>query len=554
MRTHDIDWLSSPADDQTAWQALDYLNLYRCFVALLFSGLFFTPVMQDVLAAGALLSARVLTALYILVAGGLLAFGRYRRKSVRLQAVCGISFDLLGTFAMVYVIGGLSSGVGVLLVGTTGAAGALLPVRVSLSIAAAATLVLLWQTTVNVIQGVESFAAIAPAGMLGAAYFATTLLGHYLALRARESQRLAHQQSADLAQLSEFNELIVARMRTGILIVGHDNLAHAMNDAAWYLMGMPSHRTGQLEVLAPELLGELEHWRKTGRHGNQPLGLAAGVPAIVPRFARLSVNEYAETLVFLEDSSMVSRRAQELTLASLGRLSASIAHEIRNPLAAISHSAQLLAEAESLTPPDKRLSQIITRHCARMNDIIENVLQLARQEPPRPEAVHLSDWLHHFVEDFSRHYELREHAIEVRVDDPDVAGLIDPGHLQQVMWNLCQNAFKYGHRGEQGAHVTLSAGYLNGDGAPVIDVTDQGEGVAEKDRERIFQPFFTSSPDGTGLGLYICQQLCASNQADLSYIASEGGSTFRIAMAAPPSRVGGEFDAPLLGPGTLEPR
>ncbi len=534
MRRNDIDWLASPADDQTAWQALDYLNLYRCFVALLFSGLFFTPLMQDALAPNALLSGRVLTGVYILVGGLLLALGRYRGGAVVIQAGCGIAFDLLGTFAMLYIIGGIGSGVGVLLVGTTGAAGVLLPVRVSLSIAAGATLVLLWQTTVNVIQGIEPFAVIAPAGMLGAAYFATTLLGHYLARRARESQRLARQQSVDLAQLAEFNELIVARMRTGILIVGHDNLAHAMNEAAWYLMGMPQQRSGPLDALAPELLDSLEHWRKTARHLNQPIALAPAVPEVVPRFARLSANEYAETLVFLEDTSMISRRAQELTLTSLGRLSASIAHEIRNPLAAISHSAQLLAEAESLTPPDRRLSQIISRHCARMNDIIENVLQIARQEPSRPEAVRLGDWLQQFVKDFSHHHELGEHAIEVRVDNPDVAGLIDPGHLQQVMWNLCQNAFKYGHGGAKGARVTLSAGYLNGDGGPIIDVIDQGEGIPEKDRKRIFQPFFTSSRDGTGLGLYICQQLCASNQAELEYIPAANGSTFRISMAAPP--------------------
>ncbi len=532
---------SIPAGDQVAWQVLEYLNLYRCFVAVLFAGLFFTPIMSEAMSGADLRWARSVTAAYLVFAPVQLLLGRYRRRAFRLHGIAGLVFDIVGIVLMLRFLGGLGSGVGTLLVGTMGAAGAMLTLRFALTAAAAASMALLWQTVLDVFHGLESMAVLAPAGMLGGAYFATSLLGHYLARRTRESHTLAQRQSIDLAHLSRLNELIVARMRTGILIVDQNDQTHVMNDAAWYLMGMPPQRAGELARLSPDLLEGLSHWRTTGRHQNQPLRLAHGVPEVVPRFARLSADELSETLIFLEDTSMVSRRAQELTLASLGRLSATIAHEIRNPLAAISHSAQLLAESESLSSADLRLSQIINRHCTRMNEIIENVLQLARQEPPKPEVLQLRDWLEHFVEELPRHQELGDSRIVMaRPDsDLDVVALVDPVQLQQVLWNLCQNALKYGRRDGRAAQVTIRPSLLDGRKGPVIDVIDQGPGVPEEDADRIFQPFYTSSADGTGLGLYLCRQLCALNQGDLEYMRNpDGGSIFRLSLPAAPGAPG----------------
>ncbi|MEM9533750.1 MAG: ATP-binding protein, partial [Pseudomonadota bacterium] len=407
--------------------------------------------------------------------------------------------------------------------------------RLGLSVSALAATVLLWQTMARVIDGTEAFSSLAPAGSLGATYFVTTLLGHYLARRSRETQQLATQQSVDLAQLSRLNQLIVARMRTGIVIVDAEDNCHVMNDAAWYLMGMPPNRVGELVELAPEVLDNLRHWQTSGRHRNEALTLANGVPAVVPRFARLSAHDESETLIFLEDSSIVSRRAQELTLSSLGRLSATIAHEIRNPLAAISHSAQLLAESDALITEDERLTSIILRHCRRMNDIIENVLQLARQEPPRPEAVRLRDWLKTFAFELKRDHEVGNHRIIVDAPDGDLIALIDPSQLEQVMWNLCQNAFRYGHQPDEAAEVTLAALASDTLGSPVIEVRDRGPGIAEEHRMRIFEPFYTSASDGNGLGLYLCQQICASNQAILEYDQGPQaqGGVFRISMQRP---------------------
>lgn len=226
---------------------------------------------------------------------------------------------------------------------------------------------------------------------------------------------------------------------------------------------------------------------------------------------------------------MVARRAQELTLSSLGRLSASIAHEIRNPLAAISHSAQLLDESEYLHDTDRRLTEIIGRHCRRMNEIIENVLQLARQGPAQPETLLLSEWLEHFSEEFTRSHDLGRSTLDLALEGDGILVRVDPTQLQQVLWNLCQNALKHGRQPGQAAHVVIRSGIDDERGMPVIEVEDQGPGIPVADRERIFQPFYTTSPDGTGLGLYLCEQLCNANQASLTYQTAEsGGSRFRI--------------------------
>lgn len=529
-------------NDLVSAQAMDYLNLYRCFIAVLFAGLLFTPILADAISTEARQWGQVITWAFIFFAPVQLYLGRTRTGALLFRSSVGFAFDIVGTMLMMTALGGLESGMGTLLVGSTAVGGVVFQLRVGLSVAGLAAMVLLWQTMARVIEGTEAFASLAPAGSLGATYFVTALLGHYLARRSRESQQLAVQQSMDLAQLSRLNQLVVARMRTGIVIADHQEGCRVMNDAAWYLMGMPPSRVGELVELAPEVLDNLRHWQQTGRHRNESLTLANGVPAVVPRFARLSAHDHSETLIFLEDSSIVSRRAQELTLSSLGRLSATIAHEIRNPLAAISHSGQLLAESTDLVSGDRRLTDIILRHCRRMNDIIENVLQLARQESPKPETVLLGDWLEIFAFELRRDHEIGENTVEVRTDDMELTALVDPSQLQQVLWNLCQNAFRYGHPADQPAQVILTTRSSDALLSPVIEVSDNGPGVPADQQAKIFEPFFTTASDGTGLGLYLCQQICASNQAILEYCPGPDGrgSVFKISLQRPP---GADLDA-----------
>ena len=229
----------------------------------------------------------------------------------------------------------------------------------------------------------------------------------------------------------------------------------------------------------------------------------------------------------------MNARVQQSKLASLGRLSASIAHEIRNPVGAMSHAAQLLQESPVLTDDDKRLTEIIQTHSSRVSHIIDNVLQLSRRESSRPERLALRDWLQEFATEFERTLELQEGEFSVADLPEDLEVRMDRGHLRQVLWNLCDNAVKYASE-TGGIMVEIAGGRLAGQGRPYIDVLDCGLGVDKATADKIFEPFFTARSGGTGLGLYISRELCELNRATLLYLDRPGGgSIFRIVFADP---------------------
>ena len=229
----------------------------------------------------------------------------------------------------------------------------------------------------------------------------------------------------------------------------------------------------------------------------------------------------------------MNARVQQSKLASLGRLSASIAHEIRNPVGAMSHAGQLLAESEALTHDDLRLTEIIRTNSERVSHIIDNVLQLSRRESSRPELLALGPWLNEFANEFSRTLELREGEISVLGVPDDLAVRMDPSHLRQILWNLCDNAVKYASEAG-GILVELQAGRTSQNGRPYLEVLDRGHGVDPATIDKIFEPFFTDKHGGTGLGLYISKELCELNRAVLSARPrTGGGSVFRIVFADP---------------------
>jgi two-component system sensor histidine kinase PilS (NtrC family) len=220
-----------------------------------------------------------------------------------------------------------------------------------------------------------------------------------------------------------------------------------------------------------------------------------------------------------------------LTLSSLGRLSASIAHEIRNPLAAIRYSAQLLAESPKLEPEDKRLVDIVNNHCTRANDVIENILQLSRRERSRPETLDLNAWVLAFVEDYKQANDLGADQLRAVTQNRRIEAMVDPQHLQQVAWNLVQNALRYGRQPNEPARVTVAARLAADKGPPLIEVVDRGPGIPPKVAGQIFEPFFTTHEYGTGLGLYLAKQMTEASQATLEYVpVAGGGACFRISL------------------------
>ena len=377
------------------------------------------------------------------------------------------------------------------------------------------------------------------AGVLGAIIFAISLAARPLAKRIQISEELARQRGVDLANLSELNEYIVQHLRESIVVVDHDNNVRLINGSAAQLLGASIDCHGQpLADIAGDLAEYLVTWRREETkisHTEFNMIAADNSARLKAHLAPLGKdNERAgPVLVFLEDSSLMNARVQQSKLASLGRLSASIAHEIRNPVGAMSHAGQLLAESNGLSTDDLRLTEIIRTHAERVSHIIDTVLQLSRRESSRPERFNLKPWLVDFSQELSRTMELQEGELSVVGVPEDLNVRMDRSHLHQVMWNLCDNAVKYASE-TGGILVELQAGRMQRTGRPFIEVLDQGHGVDPSIVDKIFEPFFTDRSGGTGLGLYISRELCELNRATLVYQPrTPGGSIFRIVFTDP---------------------
>jgi two-component system, NtrC family, sensor histidine kinase PilS len=514
---------------------LYFSNYFRLAQAVVYTGLAFRPSTMGWPALPEPLLARAVAAIYLLCALALLWRTRPSLNRPRLNASLALTIDIAAAALATYAMHDVRIGIAMMLVVNIAAGALILPLRLSMFFAALATLGLLGLTLLSLPGAGESDRELLETGLLGLAYFAAATLCYVLGRQMRASEALAEQRGTDLANLSQVNELIIRRMKTGVLLVDEANRIHQLNESAWMLMGNPSAEQRDLGSIAPELSRRLYHWRTSGKLDETATTLADGVPDVIPRFSRLAPHDDSHVLIFLDDTSLVSRRAEELTLSSLGRLSASIAHEIRNPLAAIRYSAQLLAESTDLNDTDLRMVEIINNHCGRLNEIIENILQLSRRERSRPETLDLGQWSQSFVNEYRQGNDLGSDLLRPVISSEAVTAVADPQHLQQVIWNLVQNAIRYGRLPNEPARVMLVA--RNGEnGMPILEVIDRGPGIPPKVAAQIFEPFFTTHEYGTGLGLYLARQMSEANQAALEYVrVAGGGSCFRITLT-PPAR------------------
>jgi two-component system, NtrC family, sensor histidine kinase PilS len=293
---------------------------------------------------------------------------------------------------------------------------------------------------------------------------------------------------------------------------------------------------------SPRLLYLLESWRKSSGSGSSPeteqsFVSADGARVIRAHFAPLGNIAPTPILVFLEDTSVLAEKVQQSKLAALGRLGASIAHEIRNPVGAMSHAGQLLAESPGLAADDKRLTEIIRSNAERVSTIVNNVLQLSRREEARLEQMSLREWIEDFCEEFCETMQWPAARLIVHPSgskEADIEVRADPGQLRQVIWNLCDNAIKHAVRDRADERIEIRYGRLSATTRPFLEVSDRGPGVPPEHVERIFEPFFSGERKGTGLGLFLARELAQTSGATLLYEPrSGGGSTFRLVFADP---------------------
>ena len=373
---------------------------------------------------------------------------------------------------------------------------------------------LLYVTSINT----EESKYFIPAGLIGILFFATSLIIQAVSRYIRSTEKLVEENVEKARSLGALNESIVQRMQTGIIVINADDKIQLSNDIAKDLLGFPLRLEGEI---TGKLHEQLESWKINDNYNGEPFRDKPGLPAIKASFSSVD-KQGGDTIIFIDNQSVLNQQAQHIKLSSLGRLSASIAHEIRNPLNAISHASQLLMESEHIHDDDIRLLGMINNHTKRINSIINNVLDISRRGPTTPEKINLANVIEK-IRSSNNFYINAEFELEIS-DEFYVS--FDESQLTQVLVNLIDNALRYSEEAAGKRWVKIIAQEDNE--KPHLIILDKGKGIDPSDVEKVFEPFYTTHKSGTGLGLYVARELCEMNQALLDYLHDENGMGYFI--------------------------
>lgn len=515
------------------WRPLSLFNIYRLTVAIVFVGTVLAEVSPSYLGqyderlflmTGWLYSGFAVFNIFTI---------QHRWPPFQVQVLGQTLVDIFVIMVLMHASGGVNSGLGMLLVVTIAGGSLLTEGRTAFFLAAVASLCVLIQVVLGDIYYWFFNTNYTHAGMLGISFFATAFLAHTLARRVRVTEVLAKQRGVHLQFMQQLNAQIVQNIQSGIVVIDIVGRIHLFNEAARHLLGLseqPDDGRALISV-APELAEQVINWQTSGKTTSPLFRPAKGEVEVLATFTELTRGNVITILIMLEDATITAKRAAQLKLASLGRLTASIAHEIRNPLGAISHAAQLLAEFPHISPDDIRLTQIIVNHSQRVNTIVENVLQLSRREQANTQCFDLPTWLQSYVNEFIIQHSLSTSDIVLHVHENALKACFDPNQLYQVINNLCENGLRYS---QDTPLLELTTGVSQELNRPYLDIQDHGLGMTEEIKEQVFEPFFTTEKGkGTGLGLYIAKEICEANQASLSlHSNTSAGCCFRIHFSA----------------------
>ena len=452
-----------------------------------------------------------------------------------------VFFDITILSILFYASSGPTSGIGNLIIVTVTIANTLFRGQLGLFIAAVSSLLIILLTIVLSFSSVSIDAInYIQSGTLGALCFISALLIQSLVSRMKSTEALAKQKASDAASLQILNNLIVEQMPSGVLLVSRIGQIIMANKEAKTLLDEPALNGILVNQIFPELYYAIKYWLNNPKLELPPLQpLKKNISKVRATLISATLSNKLVTLVFLESTDLIAKQVQQIKLASLGHLTASIAHEIRNPLGALSHAAQLLKESENIDKEDLRLLQIILNNSGRMNTIISNVLQLSQKKPSHNynyemKPLELSYWLDSFIAEFKETLQT-EQLIEIDISTRPIYTYIIPSQLHQIVTNLINNGLKH-TKNENGLASVWLMLYIDAKTQlPQLDVLDNGEGVPIEHEDKLFEPFFTTSNDGTGtgLGLFVTKELCNTNQAQLTYLPRKaGGSCFRVTFCS----------------------
>ena len=503
-------------------RSLFYFNLYRLAVATVFVAVvFFYGGSLNFGSERPGLFAWVAAA-YLLVAS--LFFGTldWVRRRFNLYLSLQVATDILALTLLMHASGGGRSGLAFMLLVVLAGAGLVGEGRLTLFYAALAALAVLFEQSYRFLAIGGDQADFFRAGITSIAFFATAISARLLARRVVANAALARSRGAALADQLRINQRVIRDMQDGVLVVDAEARVSQHNPQAEALLGVRIGAGAALAAFSGELAEFFQHWRF------QAVESAASLRAVSGRLLRarfLPAGEGGNALIYLEDMDKAQVQAQQLKLAALGRLTANIAHEIRNPLAAVSHAAELLS-GEQRGDMQARLIGIIGDNSRRINRMISEVLELGRRDRAQPEVLRLSDVVEAFIDEYAVREPGLRTAVAVDVVPPDLKLYFDRGHLDRVLANLIGNALRQ-YSGKAGG-IRLEGRVAAQGERPELHIIDDGAGIAPDQRVQVFEPFFTTHASGTGLGLYIARELCEANGAVLEILDNDPGAHFCI--------------------------
>lgn len=514
---------------EQAWRTLKVFHAYQMVLSFAFFGLFISHTGPSIFGQSnaALFQSASLTYLALIFFSTVFIRKPYipYTRQVQLKVI----LDILFLSILMHASGGITSGLGVLLAVSVAAGGLLAGGQCTLAFAAIATFAVLGEQTYADINDVFPKTAYMYAGVLSASFFTIAVLALVLAKRVETSEQLALKQSREIDDLIQLNDYIIKHLQSGIIVIDQHQTIRLANKAATTLLGLKLTTGASLSDISIEGSQLFKRWLRSPHENSAILAASSNTPRIKLHFNQLDSFTDNAYIIFLDDLSSVDQQIQQGKLASLGRLTASIAHEIRNPLGAISHAGELLSESPSIEKEDQRLLDIIHNHTGRVNSIVKSILQLSRQEDSHIESIPLAHWLNEFESQFMEQFGLTKSPLIINIPN-DINNIdFDKNHLKQIIDNLCSNALKYGQQTPSHPQIEIRCGIQKATQRSFISISDNGTGIEDTVAAQIFEPFFTTSSSGTGLGLYISNQLAELNHAKLSYSANAaGGSTFTL--------------------------
>jgi two-component system, NtrC family, sensor histidine kinase PilS len=522
-----LSWPPAQAEAEGSfWISLRYFNFYRIAVASVFLLAVLIYGSELNLGSHNLAAFRYTSMAYLALAAAYHVVLRKSPAHFQFQLTLHVVTDIAAITLLMNASGGMRSGLGVMLLISLAGAAMVSRGRLMLFYAALASIAVLLEQSYWVLVHDSPTATFLQPGLMSIGYFATALITNQLAQRLILNERVARQRGTDLANQLRINQLVIQDVQDGVLVVDANGLVRQHNRRVGVLLGREPPELGQIEEYSDELARRLAAWRGAGGAPAVSLRFPVSGRLVRARFVSAGTAGGSVDLVFLEDLSKLQEQAQQLKLAALGRLTANIAHEIRNPLSAMRHAGDLLIE-ESRSPQRDRLVQIIRDNTERLDRMVRDVLQLTRRDRVQSESIRLRPYLLAFVDEFSQRENVPRECFVVEAD-AEAALEFDRVHLNQVLWNLLGNACRHSQRraGSLRLQASQRANRVE------LHVIDDGEGVPKDLQAQLFEPFFTTFASGTGLGLYIARELCAANGASLDYLDRVQGADFRILWQA----------------------